>query len=461
MVRVVVPYGIFSGETQMQWSGAQAERAPAAPLPLATRIGWALGQLPIAGHVGIVSFYLLYFVTDVHHIPPAIAGIALLLPRIFNIIFDPIVGSVSDRTRSRFGRRRPYLLGGALVWGIAMAFLFGLPTVADKFTAAAIIFGAYMAVSIGQTLYHVPYSAMLAEMAQNNRERISLAGWKEAVSRLGILAAASVVPLVVASFASETLGYRIAGLIFGLIIIVGGTIAFLSTAGAPATPLSTENTSFRRQLQAIAENRPFRLLLGTYALVMVADEIFSGTLVFYAVNVLGRTPAFVGQAYPISSIAAVVAIPLWNALALRIGKQRAFLASILGMMATWVSVAAIPPAHGWIMLPLMAVVGAFNAGLLMLPNAMLPDTIEYDAAHSGARREGAIYGAWIFFQSSAMALGAFALSMILASIGYQGGAHAQSSLVIQGITLTLSVVPAGLLLIAWLILRRYPLADAD
>lgn len=427
-------------------------------LPRLVIVGWALGQLPIAAHIGIVSFYLLYFLTDVHHIPPAWAGIALLVPRLFNIIFDPVMGAVSDRTRSRFGRRRPYLLGGAILWGAAIIVLFGLPVSATPARGVIALLAAFMVVSMGQTLYHVPYSAMMPEMTGISAERISLASWKETVSRLGVLIAASTTPVLVALFPTEVAGYRAAGIVFGLVIAVGGLVAFITTARAPCLPTDNVRIGLRSQLAALIANRPFRLLVGAWICIMIADEVFSSCLIYYAVNVLGQTASFVGKAYPISSIAAILVIPAWNALAKRSGKTPALIVATIGMAFAWASVLFIPADHGWLMLPLMAVIGAFNAGLLMIPCAMVPDTVEHDTARTGQRREGAIYGAWIFCQQSAMAAGGFILSMALTVMGYQPGATVQHD-VAAGLKLTIAALPAGILMIALLLVLQYRSAD--
>ena len=432
---------------------------PSRPLPFSVRVGWALGQLPIACHVGVVSFYLQYFVTDGQHISPAWAGLGLLLPRIFNIIFDPVMGSVSDRSDTRFGRRRPFLLGGSILWGLAIMALFGLPIGADKASGAAWLFVAFMAVSIGQTLYHVPYSAMLAEMTSSTRERINLSSLKEAVSRVGVLLAAATVPIVVAFFPSQVVGFRVAGIIFGAIIAAGGIIAFYATARTPTTPASETQIPVAQQIRALVENRPLRLLVSAYALIMIADEVFSGSLIYYAVNVLNQTPAFVGMAYPISSVAAILSIPLWNMLAFKMGRRSALVAAVVGMAASWLAVLAIPVTAPWLILPLMAVGGIFNAGLLMIPNAMVPDTVDHDAIRTGQRREGSIYGAWIFCQQTAMALGGFLISAGLTLISYRTDGGPQPLSVHEGLGILIAVVPAACLLAVLPIIRIYPLAN--
>ncbi|GAB7551237.1 hypothetical protein NRB_07340 [Novosphingobium sp. 11B] len=324
---------------------------------------------------------------------------------------------------------------------------------------AAILCVAFLLVSAGQTLYHVPYSAMLPEMTEIDAERISLVAWKEAVSRVGILLAASAVPVIVASHADEAMGYRSAGLLFGLVITGSGTLAFLATAGNYcASPTAVpDRLPLREQFTEIARNRPFRLLVLSYVFIMLADEVFSEALVYYAVHVLRRTPAFVGQAYPISSIAAILTVPFWNRLAARNGKRRTFFVACTGMALAWIAILVIPARHGALMLPLMGVIGAFNAGLLMLPNAMVPETIDFDTKRTGMRQEGATYGAWIFCQQTAMAGGGILLSMMLAAIGYVGGLANQPASVQRALTLIIAVLPALFLVIAMVLIARYPL----
>ena len=107
----------------------------------AGKLGWAAGEVGLASYTGVSSIYLLFYATDVLGIPAAWAGLALLIPRIWNIVSDPIVGFLSDRTETRFGRRRPYLLGGALVWGAAFFLLFNLPRLNDPLLEA-VLFGS-------------------------------------------------------------------------------------------------------------------------------------------------------------------------------------------------------------------------------------------------------------------------------------------------------------------------------
>lgn len=143
------------------------------------KLGWATGEIGLASYAGVSSIYLLFYATQVLRIPPTAAGLALLIPRIWNIVGDPIVGFLSDRTQTRFGRRRPYLLGGALVWGAAFCLLFNLPRLSDPLLEAVLFGAVFLLNNTGLTLYQVPYSAMLAELTRDYAERTRLVAYKE------------------------------------------------------------------------------------------------------------------------------------------------------------------------------------------------------------------------------------------------------------------------------------------
>lgn len=152
-------------------------------------LGWATGELGLACYVGIATIYLLFYATQVLRISPIVAGLALLVPRVWNIAVDPLVGALSDRTQTRFGRRRPYLLGGALVWGVAFALLFSLPRMSSEFTTALCFGAVFLLNNTCLSLYQVPYATMLAEISRDSRVRTRLAGYRQVVARGAILLA--------------------------------------------------------------------------------------------------------------------------------------------------------------------------------------------------------------------------------------------------------------------------------
>ncbi|MGH8180424.1 MAG: MFS transporter [Steroidobacteraceae bacterium] len=382
--------------------------------------GWAAGEVGLACYAGISTIYLLFYATEVLRIPPVLAGLALLVPRVWNVVADPIVGIVSDRTRTRFGRRRPYLLGGAVFWGICFAALFNLPP--GQASALDILwFGAvFLLNNTGLSLYQVPYATMLAEISRDQHVRTRLAGYREIVARGAILLTLAGGPWLLGRYTSKAAGFGVIGVVFGAAIVVSGLVAFFATADdlQPDAAIRHDH-GLRTQLATLAGNRPLAWLSTSFLFVNVGDAVFSGALVYYLTRILGESPAAIGTLYPVSSVTGILVAPLWWRAANRLGKIpvcRAALAlnALCCLMPLWIA-----PAHAKLMYLFMVLYGFSNTGARLLPNAMAPDTADLDQARTGERREGAIFGIFVFVQQTGFAVGGFVLSLFLAV-----GAHA-------------------------------------
>lgn len=382
-------------------------------------LGWATGEIGLASFTGISSIYLLFYATEVLRIPAALAGVALLLPRIWSIVSDPIVGFLSDRTRTRFGRRRPYLLGGALLWGAAFVLLFNLPLWRDPLWQAVLFGSVFLVNNTGLTLYQVPYSAMLAEMTRDPAARTRLVAYKEIAARAAILLTLLCAPRLLGHTNNPSAaGFSTVGLVFGAVIVLSGVVAFFATAGAPTTSTPAAPGRMHLQVAPLVENRPFALVILSFLFVNLGDAVFSGSLVYYVTRVLHSTPALIGLLYPISSITGILCAPLWTLSANRLGKARVCRIAF-GLNATCCVLPIFFPAdQAWLMYPFMALYGLANTGARLLPSAMVPDTVELDQRRTGERREGIIFGLFVFVQQTGFAAGAFLLSLFL---GFNSG----------------------------------------
>ena len=388
-----------------------------------TGIGWASGEVGLACYAAISTIYLLFYATQVLHIPPVLAGLALLVPRVWNVASDPLVGILSDKTRSRFGRRRPYLLGGALLWGVCFAALFDLPRLAHP-ALGAIWFGlVFLLNNTGLSLYQVPYATMLAELSGDERVRTRLAGYREIVARAAILLTLAGGPWLLAHASSQAAGYRTLGIVFAAAIVAGGLVAFVSTAGADGPVAAhARHLNLRAQLATLAENRPLAWLSASFLFVNIGDAVFSGALVYYITRILGHSAAAIGVLYPVSSITGIIVAPLWWRAANRFGKTRVCrialaMNALCCLLPFWITAGRYP-----LMFLFMSLYGLGNTGARLLPNAMAPDTADLDQARTGERREGVIFSIFIFVQQTGFAVGGFLLSVFLAF-----GAHAAAS----------------------------------
>lgn len=433
--------------------------APAGTLSAIAKFGWSFGQVAIASHMAIIAVYLLFYLTDVHKIPAALAGTLVLLPRIWNIVLDPLMGAISDRTRTRWGRRRPFLLVGSVVWGAAFAAMFYIPDSFSITQKSLWFLVTYLVVNTGLTVYHVPYSAMAPELTQDYRERVQILSYKEITARLAVLGSIMLSPILIKLAPDPATGYRWLGLVIAAVIIVSGVTAFLTTANAPASESQSHASGWKAQFAIFRGNRPLVQLTGVSFLTAATDAFYSALLIYFITLAVAQDASMMGVLYPISSLTAIVMTPFWSKLATRFGKREAAILAFAGVACVTLAGAFIPADKGFLLYPFVVLFGTFVAGMFLLPSLMTPDTIEHDAWKSGMRREGAIYGAMIFTQQSGMAFGAFAVGIFLSLVGYDP-LSAASSQEIFGIRLGFGIAPLLMLGLAMLILRRYTLSES-
>ncbi|MCW4460897.1 MFS transporter [Sphingomonas sp. BT-65] len=428
--------------------------SPAPSIPLSARLGWAIGEFAIAGHMAIISIYLLYYLTDVHHFPGALAGTLIFVPRLWNVITDPLMGGLSDRVKSRWGRRRPFLFAGAILWGGAYVAMFWIPADWSLSHKAIWFLVSFLAVNTGLSLYHVPYSAMLPEMTRDASLRIKLSALKEIAARLAVLIAVLASPLIASAAPDALTGHRWVGLAAGLFIFVSGLTAFFTTAKAPSVAFQPQTLSLGEQWRTFRANRPLFRLSGAYLFACACDAFYSALMIYFLTVSLRADGRLVGAFYPIGSLTAMAMTALWAWYGVRVGRKRGAEIAFGAAAAIFCCALFLPSSNVFWMIPFMVALGAAMAGVFLFPSSIAPDAAEYDEAISGQRREGAIFGAWIFTQQTGMALGSLMTGIFLDLVGYDPTVTtAVPPHVADGIRLGFALLPAALLLIGFLFLR--------
>lgn len=434
---------------------------PASGLTRRVGVGWAIGELGIATYIGITMSYLLFYLTQALGISPVWAGLALLIPRLWDALIDPLVGAISDRTRSRMGRRRPYLLVGGLTFGVMFAFLFQAPVNASEGVKIAYVIALYLLTSTAFTFYDVPYSSMAAEMTTDYRVRTRLTGFKMVAARIGILVAVIAAPLLFNSQETLVQGFAVMGMVAGAYMVLSGLLAFFATRDAPQIVQPAEPFDLRAEYRALRENRPFLILWTTFLFQNFAIGASATTLIYLVIFVMKIDAALVGAMVATSAVGAMVATPFWVRLAQR-GKQKAYAAGIVGAATLSLLMLFMPAGLPAALFVALFLIGLVDGGTQLCPNAMVPDTVEYDEERTGQRREGAIFGTWLLCRKLGMAMGAFIASLFLSAFGFVAGADAaaQGENALLGIRLSYTLVPCVLWVCAFFVLRAYPLTEA-
>lgn len=368
----------------------------------------------------MTQLYLLFFYTDVIGLPAQTAGLIYMIALIWDAAMDPVVGLIADRTRSRWGRYRPYLMFGGPLLAPAFVVLFVGPT-AQAFGAVAFALISQLAFRSLYAMVAIPYASLFARVTTDSAQRGDLTGFRMVCGALAaIIVAALTLPLAAAlgGGAESRTGWIILGAAYGvvatlcLLLTVWGSRGLDTAHDAPAP-----RRPFAEAMRSLASNRALHLLLGAIVISSFSTTMFSKNLLYYFKYVVGD--ASLGSAgLGIMALTIVLTTPLW-AVALR----------LIGKRNTWL-VGAVPTVAGlvfWHLIDGQSVPMLFSALVLQAIGAaayvvcfwsMLPDTVEYGEWRSGVRTESLVFGLTVLGQKVALGLGAGALGMALTHIGY-------------------------------------------
>jgi GPH family glycoside/pentoside/hexuronide:cation symporter len=428
-------------------------------LPRRLKLLFSTGDLSTSVPLAIVMFYQLFFLTDVAGLRPDLAAWAVAAGRAWDAVNDPLFGLLSDRLRSRWGRRRVLLLVGALPLGLAFMLMWIVPPFSQ--IGLTIYYAlAFILFDTAFTAVHVGYNSLTPELTSDYDERSALNGYRMVFSIAGTLGAIILATVLGWSIGDKRQLFALIGIVLGLITIVPPLIVFRVTAGhtsnAPADQMPAA-----RALLATLRNRPFRMVMGLYLLSWTTASILSAVLVYFA-NYHLRVPDQANYFVLAAQFSAILFIPLTVLIARRLDKRRAF---ILGA-ATWsvvlLGIAGLRPDQVGLAYVLAALSGLGIATAYVIPWSMLPDIIEHDQAQTGERREGSFYAFASFFQKLATGLALWTMGQALALTGYvtpSAGASLplQPSQVVQAIRIFAGPVPAALLFLSIVFAWRYPI----
>jgi GPH family glycoside/pentoside/hexuronide:cation symporter len=376
------------------------------------------------------------------------------------------MGYISDRTLSRWGRRRPYLLFGALPMALTLWFFFTKPGFTG--TVSLVIWAtlALMLLNTAATVINIPYSSLTPELTDDYHERTSLNGYRFGCAIFGtILGAAAVQPLV-SSFPPAARGFSMMGLILGAVMLVTTLLTFFGTRERSHTKADLPTEGLFATYKIVFTNKPFVLLLLTYGFHIMALTFLQSILVYYTRYVYNRED-LTTLAMIILLLTAMVFIPISVLVSKRIGKKRTYQICFVIIASACLIIFALGHILGPnFFLGFMVYAGIGVGFSYVAPFAMVPDAIDFGAARtlqrsspgSGERKEGAYYGMWTFVSKLGTALSAFLSGIILSLGGYIAGAD-QGPGAIMAIRFLIGPIPAIIFIGALVVMQFYSLDE--
>ncbi|MBN1534446.1 MAG: MFS transporter [Spirochaetes bacterium] len=424
-------------------------------LSLGTRLGYGAGEFSSSIFWITVAFWLMNYLTDELRLPAGLAGLALMIGKVWDAVTDPAVGYLSDRTRSRWGRRRPWFLYGALPFGLAFCIMFVNPHLEGTVALFLWAAGAFMLLCTAYTCANVPYNALLPELTQDYDERTTLTGYKSLFAVLATLVGAGAAMPIIGAFPSRTAGFAAMGAIFGLLIVLSVLVPFFSLR-EPVRAQREAPRDFIRSNRAALKNRPFLLILAAWTVNTIGMTVVTATLVYYF-KYQFNDAALITPASIILLVTSMACIPLAVKVSGRLGKRAAYIA---GMSIVSVSCLAVFLAGHLVgiygIFGLMFLTGIGLSTHYVIPWAIVPDTIEYDYAESGVRREGTYYALWTFMIKVGGAMAGLFVGVVLSLFGYVPDVP-QTATSLLGIRLLLGPITATLFIIGCIFLYFYPI----
>jgi len=433
-------------------------------LDLPLKAGWGVGAFGSASMLWLVNVFLMFFLVNHLGLNPALAGLIVAITRVWDFLDDPLIGYLTDHTRTRWGGRRPWMFVGAIASGLAAVFIFNVPRFDSETTTAIYELVMLILYFTAFTLFYVPYMAMPADMTDDYSERTSIMSYRVGYSYAAGMVIAAGMPALISWYGGDRAAYEKAALMSGALITATMLLTVFLT-GRARHRVAVEETKYtaKEYGQLLIRNRPFLTLAAIKFLGFLGVAVNGGASLFFMLYVMER--AEMGQAFLafLSSLGGMICLPLWTWLTRGKDKRRFLAASLLGnalLIMTWTF--SGPGESDFVFGLRSFLMGAIGVGGLLLTFSMLPDTIEYDRVTTGLDRAGLYTGLLGFVEKSASAIGPLIIGVVFAAMGViesATGAAEQPDSAILAIIAAKAWIPASLNLLQVALLLAYRLNE--
>ena len=405
----------------------------------------------------IIGVYFLFFLTDVVGINVKIAGLAIFIGRTWDYINDPLFGYISDRTRTRWGRRRPFLLFGAIPFAIFFTLMWWKPPFQSDFALVAYYTVIYMLYDASATMIYMPYFALTPELTSDYDERTSLTSVRALFSLFGSLLAFTIPLLIVSNFSPENANsVLIMGLVFGFASAIPLWLVFFGSRERPEF-MNQKQPGLRESIRASMGNRPFLFSAAIYLFTWVSIDILQASILYFIIHVVNQennNELIMASIFVI----AMFALPLWTWVSRRLNKRIAYIIGVAFLATSLLVLVTLTPSTPLSYILILCILAGIGVSAAhVMPWSIIPDAIEYDELKTGERHEGMFYSLISLSQKIASSFAIFMVSQVLGATGYIQNSTQQPASAVLGIRIVIGPIPAFMLCIGILFAILYPL----
>ncbi|MDY0289463.1 MAG: glycoside-pentoside-hexuronide (GPH):cation symporter [Sphaerochaeta sp.] len=425
-----------------------------------TLLAYGSGDIYGGGSFLIISTLFIFFLSNVVGLSPAVAGFIVFGGKAWDAISDPLFGCISDRTQSRFGRRRVFFLIGIVPVALSFFLLWISVRFDSQFFTAAYYFFAYLLFCTVFTSVMVPYNALVTEISTDYRTRTRLSGAKMLFSQFSALIAGTVPGFIVNNLYKhdQAKGFFLVGLYFGIFYAIPWIIVFKGTWESPeASHKQTQSLkeSFRN-LSSLMKNKTYKIHISMYLLAYSAMDIMSAAFIYFVTYYFGRPEIYI---FCLGSmlLSQIICLPLYLFLANKIGKGRSYTIGAIILSIAMCTFLFIPHDIPLVLLiTLSSIMGVGFSAIISMPWAMLPESSDVDELLNGEARSGAVAGMFTLIRKLVQAFVLWLFGTLLTLIGFNASLSQQAPSTIQGIRLIFCIAPLVCMMAAVMVSLHYP-----
>lgn len=427
---------------------------------IASKIGYGIGDMYAGGAFLLIGLLFLNFLTDVAGLSPALAGVVFLIGKVWDAISDPLMGFISDRTKSKFGRRRIYFLAGILPIFITFSMLWYTVASDNQWVLFAYYVIAYILFNTVFTMVMVPYNALLPNMISDYKLRTTYNTIRLTFSAFSAILSGVLPMIIVKSVGSTTSGYMVMAFVFGLLYSLPWILVFRNTWELPVIERQ-EKLSFKNVMDEFLKafkNRSFRIHSSFFVAGQTAVDFLTTLFIYYLTYVLNRGSEF-SAVLGVLLVVQLVGMSIHGKISKKYGKtvplRIGLSVWLIGLAITLFMTEESP---GFLIYIVAAMSGVGSSASTFVPWSILPEISDIDEIITGKRREGVYAGMSTLIRKMAQAVSVFIIGVVLEQIGYVANVTQEAS-TITGIKLLFFVGPVIFMIIAFIASSRYKMTE--